>query len=94
MTTTMLVLFALYALLNVLDVHSTYLALKRPGVVESNPLINRLLKSAGFGGLALAKLAPVGLAWVGLPAIPMPIAVLANLAMIYVVVNNYRNARK
>lgn len=85
-------LFLAFALLSLADVHSTYLAL-RTGDTERNPVVRFFLDAGGWGAVLLLKAGVLALAWFGLPAIPWPLAVLGNLAMLWVVINNYKNAR-
>lgn len=90
-----LAFFIFLAIMSALDVYSTYLALKRPGVYESNGLLRPILKrKGGFWVLSLIKLGFLAYIWVKLDVLPAPLVALLGVLLVPVVADNFKNARK
>ena len=95
-----MVVFFVFVVLQVLDVISTHLALKRPGVVEKNPVMWRFMEAIGILPAMIAVKAITILIVSGVyfltPALRIGAAVglgIASVFYVVVVVNNFKNAR-
>ena len=95
-----MVVFFVFVVLQVLDVISTHLALKRPGVVEKNPVMWRFMEAIGILPAMIAVKAITILIIAGvylfIPEIRLGIAIglgIASILYAIVVVNNYKNAK-
>ena len=86
-------IYALLAL-QVLDLISTVLALRQPGVVESNPILAPLFKQFGvLPTLIVLKGALAAYVWYAQASIPVELIYIACVGYAWVVVNNFKNAR-
>ena len=96
-----IIVFFIFVVLQVLDVISTHLALKRPGIMEKNPVMRRLMEAVGILPAMIAVKATTVLIVAGvflfIPAVRLGMAIGLGLASVFysiVVVNNFKNARK
>jgi len=96
-----IIVFFIFVVLQVLDVISTHLALKRPGIMEKNPVMRRLMEAVGILPAMIAVKAVTILIVAGvflfIPALRIGAAIGLGLASVFysiVVVNNFKNARK
>ena len=93
MQTTFLAVFAVFALLQCMDVASTYLAVQRGVAHEANPAMSFFIRILGLGGgLVLPKLAVLGAVWLYFPQTQAMATILGLVCVIYfvIVANNYR----
>ena len=95
-----IIVFFIFVVLQVLDVISTHLALKRPGIVEKNPVMRRLMDAIGILPAMIAVKAVTILIVAGvflfIPALRIGAAIglgIASVFYVVVVVNNFKNAR-
>jgi len=96
-----IIVFFIFVVLQVLDVISTHLALKRPGIMEKNPVMRRLMDAIGILPAMNAVKADTILIVAGvflfIPALRIGAAIGLGIASVFysiVVVNNFKNARK
>ena len=95
-----IIVFFIFVVLQVLDVISTHLALKRPGIMEKNPVMRRLMEAVGILPAMIAVKAVtiliVSAVYFLTPALRIGAAVglgIASVFYVVVVVNNFKNAR-
>jgi len=82
----------LLVLLNVLDVLTTFKALKQPNTSEANPVMKWVLDRAGYKGMIAMKIASIFIVGAIHLKYGLPIAAQVLVIVIYlgVVVNNVR----
>lgn len=94
------IIFSLFLLTQILDVVSTILALKRPNVVEKNPLLRWLMEKIGIvPALILTKVVAVlilAAIYLLLPEYRLYLMIGIGITIpwyAYVVIGNFKNAR-
>ena len=94
------VIFTLFLLTQTLDVVSTTLALKKPNVVESNPLLKWLMDRLGIvPALVLSKIVAVlilAAIYLLLPDYRLYLVIGVGVTIpwyVYVIIGNFKNAK-
>lgn len=94
------IIFTLFLLTQILDAVSTTLALKKPNVVESNPLLKWLMDRLGIvPALVLSKIVAVLIVaaiYLLLPDYRLYLVIGVGVTIpwyVYVIVGNFKNAR-